>query len=404
MYHNKSLYKILKTPSNNTMNQQKKSITTIIPIMLSFFVMGMVDIVGVATNFARKDFQLDNLTASILPMMVFLWFAVFSIPTGILMSKIGRKKTVLLSISLGALALTLPVIFYSFYIVIIAFALLGISNTILQVSLNPLVAGIVDNSRLASTLTFGQFVKAVASFAGPVIASMAAQQFGDWKLVFVVYAVTSVICFIMLYLTPIDERKNSYKEINSQTTFGNTLSMLKDNFILLLFLGIILIVGIDVCMNTNTPQLLIQRLGLSTETAGLGSSLYFGARTLGAFAGAMILIKMKPAAFLKLNMVMAIVAFMLIMFIDTDWLLYTAIALIGFTCANVFSIIFTVALQYRPNQSNEISSLMIMGVAGGAIITPIVGLVDKNFGIGASFGILLLSVVYILFLSFKFSK
>lgn len=379
------------------MNQNTKSIAVIIPILLSFFVMGMVDIVGVATNFARKDFHLDSLTASVLPMMVFLWFAVFSIPTGILMGKIGRKKTVLLSILLGAVALIIPLVFYDFYTIIIAFALLGISNTILQVSLNPLMASVVDKSKLASTLTFGQFIKAIASFAGPIIASAVAKQFGDWKLVFAVYAVTSVISLIWLYLTPIHE-SGDYQESENQTTFGKTLAMLKDSFILQLFLGILLIVGIDVCMNTNTPQLLIERLGLTTETAGLGSSLYFGARTLGAFLGAMILIKMKPAIFLRLNMIVAIAAFVLIMFVGTEWLLYASIALIGFTCANVFSIIFTVALQYNPNKSNEISSLMIMGVAGGAIVTPIVGLVDNNFGV------LLLAVIYILFLSFKFSK
>lgn len=379
------------------MNQNTKSIAVIIPILLSFFVMGMVDIVGVATNFARKDFHLDSLTASVLPMMVFLWFAVFSIPTGILMGKIGRKKTVLLSILLGTVALIIPLVFYDFYTTIIAFALLGISNTILQVSLNPLMASVVDKSKLASTLTFGQFIKAIASFAGPIIASAVAKQFGDWKLVFAVYAVTSVISLIWLYLTPIHE-SGDYQKSENQTTFGKTLAMLKDSFILQLFLGILLIVGIDVCMNTNTPQLLIERLGLTTETAGLGSSLYFGARTLGAFLGAMILIKMKPAIFLRLNMIVAIVAFVLIMFVGTEWLLYASIALIGFTCANVFSIIFTVALQYNPNKSNEISSLMIMGVAGGAIVTPIVGLVDNNFGV------LLLAVIYILFLSFKFSK
>lgn len=379
------------------MNQNTKNITVIIPILLSFFVMGMVDIVGVATNFARKDFHLDSLTASVLPMMVFLWFAVFSIPTGILMSKIGRKKTVLLSILLGAVALIIPLVFYDFYTTIIAFALLGISNTILQVSLNPLMASVVDKSKLASTLTFGQFIKAIASFVGPIIASAVAKQFGDWKLVFAVYAVTSIICLVWLYLTPIHE-SGDYQESENQTTFGKTLAMLKDSFILQLFLGILLIVGIDVCMNTNTPQLLIERLGLTTETAGLGSSLYFGARTLGAFLGAMVLIKMKPAIFLRLNMIVAIVAFVLIMFVGTEWLLYASIALIGFTCANVFSIIFTVALQYNPNKSNEISSLMIMGVAGGAIVTPIVGLVDNNFGV------LLLAVIYILFLSFKFYK
>lgn len=380
---------------------QSNSIKVFIPVMLSFFVMGIVDVVGVATNFLRKDFLLDDLTASIIPMMVFLWFAIFSIPTGMLMNRIGRKKTVLIAIFVNILSLIIPYLFYNFYVAVFAFALLGIGNTMLQVSLNPLVASIVKGDRLASTLTFGQFVKAICSFVGPIIASVAAKQFGDWRLVLIVFAVVSLICFAWLYLTPIKVDEEAGKK---ETTFGATLSLLKDGFIFQLFLGIILIVGIDVCMNTNTPQLLIQRLGITTEDATLGSSLYFAARTIGAFLGSLILIKYRPASFLKLNMIVAIGAFAILMFASQQWLLLGGVALIGFTCANVFSIIFTVALQYRPQQTNEVSSLMIMGVAGGAIITPIAGLLSKTIGISAGFGLLLLCAVYILALSVKFSR
>ncbi len=374
----------------------------IIPSMLCFFVMGIVDLVGVSTNFLRNDFQLNDFTATILPMMVFLWFAVFSIPTCILMGHIGRKKTVLLSIIITLTALALPFISYNFYIVVVSFALLGIGNTILQVSLNPLVASIVKGDKLASTLTFGQFIKAIASFLGPILASMAAKQFADWMLVFIVYAIVSALSFVWLYFTDIGN--SNTEKIAEPTTYIKTLSILKDNVILQLFLGIVLIVGIDVCMNTNTPQLLIQKLGLETETASLGSSLYFGTRTLGAFVGAMILVRMKPSNFLCLNMLVAIVAFLMLMFANNGWMLYVGVAFVGFTCANVFSIIFSMALQYKPNENNEISSLMIMGIAGGAIVTPVVGLAAKEFGIAISFGILLLSVIYILFLSVKFPK
>lgn len=382
------------------MKTQKNSLIIILPAMLSFFVMGMVDIVGVSTNFIRKDFQLDDLTASVLPMMVFLWFAVFSIPTGILMSKIGRKRTVQLSILITIVALLIPYTYYSFYSAIAAFALLGIGNTILQVSLNPLVAGIVSSDKLTGTLTFGQFVKAMASFLGPIIASAMASRYGDWKLVFIIYAVTSVIAFVWMYFTPIREEK----ENDVVTTFKSTLAMLKDSTVLQLFLGILLIVGIDVCMNTNTPELLIQRLKFSTENAGLGSSLYFGARTVGAFLGSMLLLRIKPLSFLKINMLVAAVALLGIMFGGGEWILYGAILLIGFTCANVFSIIFSLALQLKPESINEVSSLMIMGVAGGAVVTPIAGIVANNLGISLSFGVLLLCVIYILSLSFKFSK
>lgn len=369
--------------------------------MLSFFVMGIVDVVGVSTNFVRRDFSLDDFAASTIPMMVFLWFAIFSIPTGILMNRVGRKNTVLIATCITIVSLLLPYFFYDFYVVIIAFALLGIGNTILQVSLNPLVASIVTGERLASTLTFGQFIKAISSFVGPIIASMAVKQYGDWRLIFLVFAVVSVASLIWLYLTPI---KTENEEAKGQVSFSSTLVLLKDSVILQLFLGIVLIVGIDVCMNTNTPQLLEQRLGLSTDDAALGSSLYFAARTIGAFLGSFILMRLKPAFFLKFSMVVAIVAFGLIMFATTQWLLLTSIALIGFTCANVFSIIFTLALQNKPKQTDEVSSLMIMGVAGGAVVTPIAGLLSKNMGLAAAFGLLLLCGVYILYLSFRFSQ
>ena len=383
------------------MNEKSNNLKTFLPVMLSFFVMGIVDIVGVSKNYIQKDFLLDDFVSSFIPMMVFVWFAVFSIPTGMLMNRIGRKNTVLLAITITLLSLLIPYFCYDFYAVIIAFGLLGIGNTILQVSLNPLVAGIIHSDKLASTLTFGQFIKAISSFLGPIIASAAAKQYGDWKLAFLVFAAASLLSLLWLYATPIENEATASK---NTTTFGQTLSLLKDNMILLLFLGIILIVGIDVGMNTFTPQLLEVRLGLSGDDAALGSSLYFAARTIGAFLGTFLLLKCKPASFLRLNMIVAILAFALLMFATQQWLLLTGVVLIGFTCANVFSIIFTVALQNKPQQINEISSLLIMGVAGGAVVTPIAGLLSKHIDLAASFGLLMLCAVYILFLSFKFSK
>lgn len=107
---------------------------------------------------------------------------------------------------------------------------------------------------------------------------------------------------------------------------------------------------------------------------------------------------------MKINMLIAVPAFLMLMFLSDKWLLFAAVFTIGLTCANVFSIIFSVAMQYRPQKANEISSLMIMGVAGGAIVTPLVGIVAKHFGLGISFGVLLLSAAYIYILSLKFEK
>ena len=379
------------------MSQKAASLKQFIPIMLSFFVMGTVDLVGISKNYIQKDFSLDDFTSSIIPLMVFVWFVIFSIPTGLLMNRISRKKTVLIATVVKVCSLLTVYLFYNFYAVIAAFALLGIGNTIMQVSLNPLVASIVSKERAAGTLTLGQFVKAIASFFGPIVASVGAKQYGDWKLVFLAFTVVSLLSMLWLYLTPIEEKES---DRNEAASFGTTLALLKSNTVSFVFLGILLVVGIDVGINTFTPQLLEQRVGLSPDDAALGSSWYFASRTVGAFLGAFLLMRFNSISFLKVNMAVAVVSFLLLMFGARQWVLLTGVVLIGSMCANVFSILFSLALQAKPSQANEISSLMIMGVAGGAVVIPVAGLLSKHFGLASAFGLLMLCGAYILFLSF----
>ncbi len=70
----------------------------LIPVMLAFFAMGFVDLVGIASNYVKADLNLTDSEANIFPSLVFFWFLIFSVPTGMLMNRIGRKKTVLLSL------------------------------------------------------------------------------------------------------------------------------------------------------------------------------------------------------------------------------------------------------------------------------------------------------------------
>lgn len=382
------------------MESKKTKISIFIPILLSFFVMGMVDIVGVSTNFVREDFKLGAFAASALPMMVFLWFAVFSIPAGLLMNKYGQKNTVAVSIGINTIALLLPSLNYSFPTMLFAFVLLGISNTILQVAINPLAANIVSANKLAGMLTFGQFTKAIASFLGPILASLAASYYGNWKLALLTYAFVSACTGILIYLTPIKEKE---KEIQT-SSFGKILGLLKNKNILLLFIGIIILVGLDVSINIFSPQLLIQKLAMSTDKAGLSSSLYFGARIAGAFLGSILLLRIAAANFLKINMFGALLGIALLLFGTAEWSIYSGIVIIGFCCANVFSILFTFALQLEGNNQNEVSSLMIMGIAGGAIIPPILGYVIQLANIHAAFALLTPIVLYLLLIAFKFSS
>ena len=371
----------------------------LLPILFGFFVMGFVDIVGIATNYVKADFSLSSTYANLLPIMVFIWFALCSIPTGILMGKIGKKYTVVISLAITVVAMLMPLLSYSFVNLLFAFALLGISNTILQVSLNPLIAGVVSAGKVASTLTLGQFIKSLSSFLGPILVGAAASFWGNWKWTFLLYAAVSLLSLIWLCFGIPDK-----KEEVSRAGLRSTLSLLLDRKVLLLFLGILFIVGVDVGLNIMIPDFLITRTDLPLRSAGLGTSLYFVSRMAGSFLGALLLVRVKPSVYLRVSMLVAVGAFLLLLGLDALWAMLVLIAIIGFSCASVFSILFSYALQHQPERGNELSALMIMGVSGGALVSPVLGFLSDSFGATAGMASLLFCLLYLGLLSFWIGK
>ncbi len=369
----------------------------ILPILLGFFIMGFVDAVGIATNYVKEDFNLSDSIANLLPMMVFLWFIICSIPTGILMGKIGRRNTVLIAFGMTVVAMLLPLFCYKFANILLAFALLGIGNALLQVSLNPMVAQTVSPDRTASILTLGQFMKAVSSFLGPIIAGLAASCLGDWRWIFPIYAITTVIVGVWMWLSV------PGKEINQaeHASLRSALSLFGNRTILMLFIGILLIVGIDVGLNTTIPKLLVERTELPLVKAGLGSSLYFASRTVGSFLGAFLLVRISGKEFLKWSMLLSCIAFIVLLSIPNLQVMLVMITLVGLACSNVFSIIFSYALQHLPRRANEISALMIMGVSGGALVTPLMGILSDAFGQAGGLLLLLPCMLYLGWISLK---
>lgn len=353
--------------------KQKSMIWMLIPVMFSFFTMGFVDLVGIATNYVKADFQLSDTLANLLPSMVFFWFLIFSVPTGMLMNKIGQRKTVLLSIVVTVAALLLPLLNYSFASMLISFSLLGIGNTLMQVSLNPLLSNIVSGSRLASTLTLGQFVKAIASFLAPIIAGWAAVSWGNWKLLFLIFLVIAVIACVLLGMTHIDE--SSSVETKS-STFGECFALLADKVVLISFLGIICHVGIDVGLNLTAPKLLMERLDMTLTGAGLATSVYFLFRTIGCFSGAFLLAYFPMKKVFTVSVLMMVAAMIGLFTMQSLAAHYVCIALVGLGNSNIFSMLFTRALLHLPNRKNEVSGLMIMGLFGGTIFPLFMGIVS----------------------------
>jgi len=322
--------------------------------------------------------------SNLIPVALFSMFLIFSIPTGILMNKIGRKKTVLLSNVITIAAMFIPLIQYSFVMSLLAFALLGIANTILQVSLNPLLTNVVQGDKLTASLTAGQFVKAIS--------------LGNWQYIFPIYALITLVSTIWLIATPIKEEPIT----NKASSFGNVFSLLKDKTILFLFLGIVFVVGVDVGLNTAAPKILMERCGMNSIDAGYGPSMYFAFRTAGAFIGAILLVKYSSTRIFKMITLLASLALIALIFTTGKIAIFALFAIIGISIANVFSIIFSLAIQSRPEKANEISGLMITGVFGGAVIPFVMGLTSDALGsqVGSVL-IILISSVYLLFCAYS---
>ena len=335
------------------MNNSNQSKLTLIPVMIAFFTMGFVDLVGAVSNNMQEDFGLSDSAANFFPSLVFFWFLIFSVPTGMLMNKIGRKKTVLLSVVITTLAVFLP-LFDSFmptkesqlWLMYISFSLLGIGNAIMQTGINPLVTMLVKG-HLASTLTFGQFVKAIASFIAPLIAAWGATTTApilglSWRILFLLFFVIGMVATLWLGMTRIEEEPIEGKA----SGFGDCLKMLGSPIILLSFVGIMCHVGIDVGTNAVAPKILLERLGGAGDTLSqfeYATSIYFALSMVGLVFG------------------------------TEKWELWAAIALVGYGNSNVFSIVLSQALLSAPEKKNEVSGLMIMGLFGGTVFPLFMG-------------------------------
>lgn len=379
---------------------KRNSLAVFLPVMMCFFTMGFVDLVGIASNYVQNDLGLSDAKANIMPSLVFFWFLIFSVPTGMLMNKIGRKKTVLLSIIVTAVSLLMPIFGNSYILMLASFSLLGIGNALMQTSLNPLISNIVNPDRLASTLTFGQFVKAIASFLAPYIAMWGAVQaipsFGlGWRVLFPIYMVIAVAAVFALSATKIEEEK-----AEKASGFMDCIRLLGRPFILLCFLGIMCHVGIDVGTNTTAPKLLMERLGYGLDQAAMATSLYFIFRTIGCFSGSFILRWMKPKVFFGISALMIVASMAGLFVANTPAFLYVCIALVGFGNSNVFSIIFSQALLNEPDKQNEVSGLMIMGLFGGTIFPLAMGFAADMMGQSGSVAVMAIGAIYLMVYTF----
>ena len=127
---------------------------------------------------------------------------------------------------------------------------------------------------------------------------------------------------------------------------------------------------------------------------------FHGKKKAGAFIGAFLLARFSSRKFYKINIVIAVLAITALLFIQEKMVIFVLLGIIGFTIANIFPIIFGMAIQSRPDKANEISGLMITGVFGGTIPVFMGLLTDKMGSQVGSVIVILISALYLLINAF----
>jgi len=373
------------------MNKKTINLARVLPVLMASLLMGFADIIGVATGYIKKDFNLGDDLAQLIPFMALVWFFLLAVPAGILQDKYGKRNMLNIGMGLIGIGMVVPFLHYSFPVMLLAMILMGIGNTIVQVSANPLLMDVLPKERFSSFMSLSQFIKAISSLLGPIIATFVAIHFGDWKIVFAVYAITSLLAVVWLYFTKIEESKGNEKP----ATFKSCFSLLNNKFVLFMALGIFFLVGADVGMNTNIANYLQSNFGLSLEKASLGISIYFAALMISRFMGAVLLNWIDAKKFLVATAIVALLSMFALIFAPSAIIAKIAIFMVGLASGNLFPLIFAITLGKMPDRANEISGLMIMAISGGAIIPPLMGIMSANVGMIASLLVLVVCMLYI---------
>lgn len=373
-----------------------------IPIFLVFLCMGFGDAVGPFVGLAKEQFQVSNFVATLIPFVGFMMFGLLSVPMGIFQDKRGKKFTLILGLIIALIGLSMPVFvgFNSYLVFLVTILLLGVGATTLQVAGNPIMRDVSREGKFSRNLSLGQFVKAIGSFSTAVLPFIALKLWGgDWKHLFPIYSVIILISVILVSLLNVEEKKS-----DTQTaSFGSCLGLLGNPFVLMMVMGIFLYVGAEVCMSSGVPLYLKSQFDIDTGIGVLGTGLFFLALTIGRFSGGMILNWMKPKTFLIVTAGLSVLS-IAGLFLGDKTLSTICFFAIGLGFANIFPLIFSIAVDAMPQRSNELSGLMITAIAGGAIVPPIMGLVADQTSSLIGFIVPLLAIIYILWVSFMVLK
>jgi fucose permease len=373
-----------------------------VPIFLAFFVMGIADAMAPMSDAVKKHYGLNNVMSTLLPFFVFIAFAVFSVPSGVLAARIGKKNLLLLGLGLNAVAVLIPTLYPPTYAVLLGcIFLLGVGITFLQVAGNPIMRDVSAEGAYSRNLSFAQGVKGIGSTASTylvgAVASIAIFHSMGWRGAFPVFFVLMLITFVWVATLKIDETRAA-----EPPSIGSSLGLLRQPAFLMAVIGIFLYCGAEVCM-TRFLLPTLKYVGLKEATANMfGPAMFLLLLTIGRVAGGIILMVLSPRVFFRISALLGVLGAAALM-AGVEWLAVAGVVAAGFGFANIWPLLFSITVEEKPERANELSGLMCMAISGGAILPLVMGkVIDSGFATQTqAFIVPVLCFVYLFVLSLK---
>jgi len=370
-----------------------------LPVFLAFLAMGFGDAVGPFVGLAKNEFQLSNTVASLIPLVGFSMFGLLSVPVGLLQDKRGKKFVLQMGLAVALVGLSNASFgLDSFGRFLVTVLLLGAGAAILQVAGNPIMRDVSEEGKYPRNLALGQFVKAIGSLSGPMIPVIAARYFGaSWKVIFPVYSVALLLSVVAVAALRVDEKRPE----RPAATLASCLSLLRNGYVLAMVGAIFLYVGAEVCVSAGIPLLLKERFATDISSQGLlGTGLFFSALIIGRFSGGVVLNWIAPRRFFLITCLLS-VAGLLMLWVPSPTVAAISVFLVGLGFANIFPLVFSLAVESMPDRANELSGLMVTAIVGGAFVPPLMGMLADRSTVQLSFVVPLIAILYVTWVALR---
>jgi fucose permease len=374
-----------------------------LPIFLAFFLMGLADAMGPNSDAVKDAYQLNNVNSTLVSFAVFIAFAVFSVPGGVVAARIGKKKLLLLGLGLNAAALVIPSFQQpAFPVLLGCIFLLGVGTTLLQVAGNPIMRDVSAEGKYSRNLAFAQGIKGIGSTASTFIVtailSVAFFHSMGFRGAFPLFCVLMILAFVAVAFLKVQETK-----VEAPPSIASSLGLLKEPVFALAVIGIFLYVGAEVSMGRFLKPTL-QNFGMDKDAANTyGPTLFYLMLTLGRLLGSAFLAVMTARMCFCLSAMLGLLGGLALM-AGAQSLALAGVVAAGLGFANIWPMLFSITVEEKPQCANELSGLMCMAISGGAVVPLLMGGLLDNGMKSVAFVVPAACFAYLLLLSLKGSK